>query len=141
MDNIQVRENMDAMEEIELQRLGAQRPITQALRSRPRSNAMRMSGTDIMVDFLDGRAPARAANRRASRLSMRLSSLPEPTNFEVAEAALNEPRLTRIESKEDFEDEDDDDAAPSEAEKTMTVRSGAILFCKSTLGGGASALC
>jgi hypothetical protein len=37
------------------------------------------------------------------------------------------------------DDEGDDDLAPTEAEKTMTVRSGCVILSKSMLGGGASA--
>jgi len=37
------------------------------------------------------------------------------------------------------DDEGDDDLAPTEAEKTMTVRSGCLILSKSMLGGGASA--
>lgn len=99
--------------------------VNPAMLSRSRSSHRRLSGIDAMVNAVDGRASVRADHRKSVRASQRSS----------ASASLCAPGVVAFENEDE-----DDDAAPSEAEKTMTVWSGAILLSQSMLGGGGCSL-
>ena len=91
-----------------------------AMLVRPRSSRVRLSGIDAMVNAIDGRASVRAEDRKSVRMSQR----------SLSSASLSVP------DRSDAAEDEDDDAAPSEDEKTMTVWSGALVLSQSMLGGG-----
>ena len=97
-----------------------------------RSSRQRLSGMDAMVDSIDGRASGRhsSSSIRSSLLSM-------------LKAAGSQGRQSHssvlLQDCDKNGDEDDDDAAPCEAAKTMTALGGTTLLCKSMMGGGVSA--
>ena len=95
-----------------------------AMLVRPRSSRVRLSGIEAMVNAIDGRASIRAEYRKSLRMSQR----------SLSSASLSVPN--HLDAAED----EDDDAAPSEDEKTMTVWSGALVLSQSMLGGGGRSL-
>ena len=117
------------------------RDVNPAMLARLRSHtrAARMSGIDAMANAysIESRAAVRADLRKAMRISQTslvFASLSAPDHLDAAVVASSLETL-------DVETEDEDAyAPPSEAEKTMTVRSAAIVLIQSILGGGGCSL-
>jgi hypothetical protein len=112
-----------------------QRALTPRPSSR-KSSHQRLSAMDAMVESIDGRTSGRRSSSQSihsgfqSIIPSMLRKTLFGTNVRHTTVLLEEVGQTG--------DEDEDDAATSEAAKTMTLTSGIVLLCKSMLGGGAS---
>jgi hypothetical protein len=86
---------------------------------------------------VDNIPPQEEVTLRSSKVR-RLSAIDAMSYVAPAKPSLI---LENDDEGDDLENDDkgDDDLAPTEAEKTMTVRSGCVILSKSMLGGGASA--
>ncbi len=94
-------------------------------------NLRRLSAIDAMFYVAVVDRNTRATSRRSTRLSS------STARNSLAIASVDAPAELSLCRQND--DEGDDDLAPTEAEKSMTVRSGCVILSKSMLGGGASA--
>jgi hypothetical protein len=103
----------------------------------PLRSSRRLScGLDEMIASMDGSASVGRASfvGRAS-----VSDRKSITESSISGLPGSEGQISLQELDKNV-DEDDGDAAPSEAEKTMTALGGTTLLCKSMMGGGAPAL-